>query len=305
MSEASNTPMMQSGHSESAGFHIQRVNVTPQVSLEVEIGGPEDAPAIIFLHGGGQTRYAWKAAGAQVAEAGYRVLLYDARGHGGSDWSPDGDYSFDALANDLLCLIASQRRPVALVGASMGGMTSFLVAGREPQKVAALILVDIVPSVNPDGATRVRRFMTAHGNGFDSLEEAADAVAAYNPGRPRPENPSGLMRYLRPRNDGRLYWHWDPRLLSPSTRAEPPSFASEARAVSAAITAPTLLVRGMKSDMIDDAGVSELKDLVPQTEVFEVEGAGHMVAGDRNDAFSDAIVEFLHRHFPMNERAAG
>ena len=239
-----------------------------------------------------------------MVKAGYRVMLFDARGHGGSDWSPDGDYSATALTSDLLRLVTGERRPIALVGASMGGMISYLVAGRTPDKVAALVLVDIVPAPNQDGADRIRRFMTAHRDGFATLDEAADAVAAYNPGRPRPADPSGLMRHLRLRDDGRLHWHWDPRLISAIPRTEPPSFIREARAVSAAITAPTLLVRGMQSDMIDDAGVRDLQALVPHTEVFEVEGAGHMVAGDRNDVFNEAVLAFLRRHVPAGDQAA-
>lgn len=278
-------------------FHVSRLKVAPHLSLEVETGGPAGAPLIVFLHGGGQTRHAWKSAGTEMVKAGYRVLLFDARGHGGSDWAPDGDYSAATLAGDLARLVAAECQPVALVGASMGGMSSFLFAGRASARVAALILVDIVPTVNPAGAARIRGFMTAHNAGFANLEEAADAVAAYNPARPRPADSSGLMRYLRLRDDGRLYWHWDPRLIS-EPRAEPPSFLIEARRVGGAITAPTLLVRGMLSDLNDEAGVHDLKALVPQTEVFEVAGAGHMVAGDRNDAFNEGILAFLHRHVP-------
>ncbi len=297
-------PIAPSGGLTPVGFRVDRVKVAPQISLEVATGGATDAPVVAFLHGGGQTRHAWKSAGAEMAKAGYRVLLFDARGHGGSDWSPHGDYSATALTGDLVHLMAAERQPLALVGASMGGMTSFLVAGRHPERVAALVLVDIVPTVNPQGAVRIHRFMTEHGCGFASLEEAADAIAAYNPARARSGNLSGLMRYLRRREDGRLYWHWDPRLMG-TQRVEPPTFVSEARAMGPAITAPTLLIRGMLSDMIDEAGIQDLRTLVPQTEILEVEGAGHMVAGDRNDAFNDGVLRFLRRHFPVTGGSAG
>ncbi len=137
--------------------------------------------------------------------------------------------------------------------------------------------------------------MRAHQDCFAYLEEAAAAVASYNPERKRPNGPSGLMKNLRRRDDGRLYWHWDPRILKEKPSAEPPSWTQELLDAASGVSIPTLLVRGGHSDIVDDAGVEELRQLVPQTEIFDVPEAGHMVAGDRNDAFNDGVVEFLKR----------
>ncbi len=65
------------------------------------------------------------------------------------------------------------------------------------------------------------------------------------------------------------------------------------------ITIPTMLIRGKDSDVVDDAGVEDMKRRVPQTEVFDVNGAGHMIAGDKNDAFAGGITTFLQRHLPV------
>jgi len=238
---------------------------------------------------------------AQLIERGYFVVNYDARGHGESDWSASGDYSLDALSSDLLAVRGTIDGPVAFVGASMGGMTSFYTIGISSDLVAdALVMVDIALRPAEEGADKIQKFMTANHDGFADLNEAADAVAAYNPDRPRPKDPSGLMRNLRLRDDGRLYWHWDPRMMQQTPRAEPPSFGNRMVAVSGHVALPTLLVRGEKSDIVDDEGVEEMRRLVPQTEVYDVAGAGHMVAGDRNDAFNDGVIGFLSRHLPVH-----
>lgn len=266
------------------------------LTLAVDMDGPAGAPTVVLLHGGGQTRHSWHGAMRALAARGYRVVAYDARGHGDSDWSPRGDYGVQALAADLLPLTAS--RPVALVGASMGGMTAFYAIGSSAEPVAdALVLVDITLRTAPEGTHKIMAFMRAHPDGFATLEEAADAVAAYNPDRPRPSDPSGLRKNLRER-DGRLFWHWDPRLIAVTPSAEPPAFADALIAVSDGVSVPTLLVRGGRSDIVDDAGVAELLRHVPQTQVANVAGAGHMVAGDRNDAFNQSILTFLAAHMP-------
>ena len=223
-------------------------------------------------------------------------MNYDARGHGESDWSASGDYSLDALSSDLLAVRGTIDGPVAFVGASMGGMTSFYTIGISSDLVAdALVMVDIALRPAEEGADKIQKFMTANHDGFADLNEAADAVAAYNPDRPRPKDPSGLMRNLRLRDDGRLYWHWDPRMMQQTPRAEPPSFGNRMVAVSGHVALPTLLVRGGSSELVHEAHVKEFLALVPHAEYADVTGARHMVAGDRNDQFAAAILAFLGR----------
>jgi peroxiredoxin len=134
-------------------------------------------------------------------------------------------------------------------------------------------------------------------SGFGSLDEVADAIQAYNPHRPRPTNLSGLEKNLRKR-DGRWYWHWDPAFISGrlggrdetrSSLVDPDRLQAAARA----LTIPTLLVRGRVSDLLSEEGAQEFLQLVPHARMVDVSGAGHMVAGDRNDLFNDAVVGFL------------
>ena len=103
-----------------------------------------------------------------------------------------------------------------LVGASLGGIASILAIGRsdEPSPAASCSSTSRRRS-SRDGAQRIGAFMSEHmESGFGSLEEVADAVAAYNPHRPRPTDLSGLRKNVRQRADGRWVWHWDPRFMS-------------------------------------------------------------------------------------------
>ncbi len=260
--------------------------------LVADCEGGEDRPPVVLLHGGGQTRHSWRGTMRRLVDAGYRVIAYDSRGHGDSDWAPDGDYGLPALSDDLRAVLATLDQPAALVGASMGGMTSFYAVGTG-SRATALVMVDIALRPNPAGAQKIIRFMTANPEGFATLEEAAAAVAAYNPGRPRPSDSSGLRKNLRLRADGRLHWHWDPAVIANRPTPEPPDYSTALLAVAEGVRIPTLLVRGAQSDVVDEAGMEEMALRVPQLAIVEVAGAGHMVAGDRNDAFADAILPFL------------
>lgn len=275
---------------------LDRIASHDGLVLAVDDLGPLDAPVVILLHGGGQTRHSWSGAAKALADRGYRVINVDLRGHGESEWSEADAYSLDDRVADLEAIVAMLDQPFAVVGASLGGATA-IHAVAQALRPASLVLVDIVPHPEPEGISRIVTFMRAHSAGFATLDEAVDAVAAYNPERPRPRDPNGLMRNLRRREDGRLYWHWDPRIVA----ARPQDLHDTVRRSAAKlqrIGLPVLLVRGLKSDVVSDAGVAAFRELVPELEVADVGGAGHMVAGDRNDAFNGAVIAFLERHMP-------
>jgi pimeloyl-ACP methyl ester carboxylesterase len=216
------------------------------------------------------------------------------RGHGESDWAPDGDYSFAAFVADLAAVVQQLGRPPVLVGASLGGITALMAEGAAVGEFSkGLVLVDITSHTNPSGVARIRNFMRSGVDGFDSLDEAARAIAEYTPQRRRKASSDGLRKVLRER-DGRWYWHWDPKFISDSRKVVLDSEPGQFRGVTLReITIPTMLVRGMMSDVVTDEGVEHLQSLIPSIDVVDVEGATHMVAGDKNDAFSDAIVSFL------------
>ena len=249
---------------------------------------------VLFLHGGGQTRHAWRAAQEALAECGFRSISLDSRGHGDSEWTTSAGYSLESSANDLRCVIASLRRSVAIVGASWGGLTGLLALAQEPDlDCTALILVDVVPRPNSAGVANIIKFMTAHQTGFASAEEAADAVAAYVPGRLRRSASDGLRKNLRLADDGRFYWHWDPAFLDFS--GDVARFASAMEATVRHSAVPILLVRGKSSDVVTDGEVANFRLLAPNVPVIDIRDAGHMVVGDQNDIFVAAIRPFLER----------
>ena len=267
------------------------------VELAADLYGDERDPPVLFLHGGGQTRHAWGGAAASVAAAGNFALSVDLRGHGHSDWSPAGDYGMDPFADDVRTIASSLGRAPALVGASLGGLASLVAVGETEGPVARkLVLVDVAPRIETEGRVRIQEFMRAGLRGFDTMEDAADSVAAFIPHRPRPDDLSGLAKNLRRRGDDRWYWHWDPRWISGKAGVDgQESLVHHGRLCEAArhVTVPTLLVRGRMSDIVSDESVRELRALIPHAEVVDVAGAGHMVAGDRNDAFNRAVIDFV------------
>jgi len=267
--------------------------------LAAEIRGPETAPPVLLLHGGGQTRHAWGGTADAVARAGWRAISVDLRGHGESAWDPEGDYAFDTFAADAARLARAVGAPPVLVGASLGGIASLLAVGELGIDARALVLVDVATRMEPEGVGRIVGFMTARPEGFASLEEAADAVAAYAPHRRRPRDLSGLAKNLRRGEDGRWRWHWDPRfLLGRGPRSRDADVPDRLDTAARALRLPTLLVRGQLSDLLSEEGARHFLELVPHARYADVSDAGHMVAGDRNDRFTRAVLDFLDHHVP-------
>ncbi|MFM8597873.1 MAG: alpha/beta fold hydrolase [Mycobacterium sp.] len=251
-----------------------------------------DRLTIVMLHGGGQNRFSWKNTGQVLAERGFHVVALDARGHGDSDRAPAGAYTIDALAGDLAAVLTQIARPVVLIGASMGGMTGILAARQAgPQVVRKLVLVDVIPRFESEGTHRIRDFMTRHVDGFDTLEQAADAIADYLPHRKRSVNLEGLKKNLRLRA-GRWHWHWDPAFVT-TVGDDPFVHVEELEAAAVGLQIPILLIRGRLSDVVSLEGVRDFLAKVPQAQFVELSDAGHTAAGDDNDAFTAAVVAFV------------
>ncbi len=260
--------------------------------------GPAEGPLVLLQHGGGQTRHAWKGAGQRLGDAGYRAVAFDARGHGDSTWSLSGAYDQGDMVADLVALIDALggRRPV-LVGASMGGGVSLHACGEDLVDATALVLVDIAPRIEPDGADRIMEFMKQAPDGFETLEEVAAAIAGYQPHRARPRNLDGLAKNVRLGHDGRYYWHWDPAFMT--GKRDLARRTAHLESCASHLTLPTLLVRGGLSDLLSMEGAQSFLDLCPHAEFVNVTDAAHMVAGDRNDIFSDSVIDFLSRVVPI------
>jgi pimeloyl-ACP methyl ester carboxylesterase len=268
--------------------------------LAADVFGDAGAP-VLLLHGGGQTRHAWRRTAVEIARGGRMAYAVDQRGHGDSEWVADGAYRFKDFADDAAALAAELTRrhgePPVVIGASLGGIAALLAAGdAEAPIFAALVLVDITPRVDLTGVAKVQGFMRAHAReGFGSVEEAAAAVAAYLPHRPRPRSTEGLKKNLRLQPDGRWRWHWDPRFLDGRLPVGGHRSEVEEQLLGAArrLKIPAMLVRGGSSELVQEEHAKEFLALVPHARFADVSGARHMVAGDKNDQFSAAIMGFL------------
>jgi non-heme chloroperoxidase len=270
-------------------FHFDGAGV--RLAGERWDGGGADA--VVLLHGGGQTRHSWTRTCERLAHKGAVAIALDARGHGDSEWHPARDYSLDGFVEDLLGFLATlDARPV-LVGASLGGITAMKAVGEHEGIARGLVLVDVVVRLETKGVNRIRDFMRARPEGFASLDAVADAIAAYNPERKRPRNLDGVRKNVRLGDDGRWHWHWDPAFMEIGD--EPQRMAQRARLEAAAsnVKIPTLVVHGGKSDIVSEAGLEDILERIPSARVVDVAAAGHMVAGDDNDVFGDALEAFI------------
>ena len=287
---------------------ILYIPVASGVRLAATSFGDKGGPVVVLMHGAGQTRHSWRNAGICLAEAGWRAIAVDTRGHGNSDWPQDGDYSVDTLVSDLVEVAAHvakdhAQKPV-LVGASLGGICGMLAEGETSRQLFhSLVLVDITPRIDNTGVARIIDFMNRHQEGFASVSDAALAVAAYQSHRHRESetdsagktgkaNASGLKKNLRLADDGRYYWHWDPRLMQHVGTVDE-DFYQRQRSAASGLKLPVLLIRGQQSEIVSGEAVKEFLDLVPHAQFQDIANAAHMVAGDSNDIFARTVLKFI------------
>lgn len=265
--------------------------------LAADAYGPASGTPVLFFHGGGQSRRSWTRAARNVGAAGYRAITIDLRGHGESDWATDGDYILDAFARDVEALIDGFDTPVVLVGASRGGQSALVGGARRPGRVRLLMLADVAPLLRDQGVDQIRGFFLASAGGFANVDEAADALAEHLH-QQRVADASGLKKAMRLGEDGRLYWQWDPKTVSPEF-LNPPSEGVALEAAAARLQDPVVLVRAEHSNIVTDESVTRFRQLAPQLELVIAHGVGHMFTGDRNDAFADTLLDRLARFAPV------
>lgn len=272
------------------------------VELAADVWGDPAHPPIIFLHGAGQSRRAWDEAARALAARGWHALTVDHRGHGDSEWPVDTAYEWADFADDVDALVGHCAQPPVVVGASLGGIAALTAQGRAAQQLyRALILVDVTPRLRLQGVKRIVGFMAANPDGFADLDEASQVIAEFT-GRSKPPSPEPLRQVLREGPDKRWRWHWDVRFLegradailaADEESARTNTMREELLDAARRVRVPTLVVRGAQSDMVSPHAVRELVEIVAGARYVDVADAGHMVAGDQNDRFIDAIVHFL------------
>jgi esterase len=256
----------------------------------IDWGG--DGAVVLFLHGGGLTAHTWDVV-CLALRADYHCLALDQRGHGETAWSDDLDYGIEAHADDIAAFadeLGLER--FVLVGQSLGGMASMLYAGRNPGRLAALVLVDVGPEVRLEGANRVADFVMAPAE-LDSVEEFVELARSFNPRRDPRLLRISLLHNLRQLPDGRWTWKYDRRHLSREGFRELTTRLAELRDDLRRITCPALVVRGASSDVFSDEDAAHAAGLLADGRWVRIEGAGHTVQGDNPKALANEVRGFL------------
>lgn len=247
-------------------------------------------PPIIFLHGGALNAHTWDLVSVALRKL-RRCICIDQRGHGDSEWSPTVDYGREAHFRDLLAFSdALWLGRFVLVGQSMGGINALTFAARFPQRVEALVLVDVGPEVRREGTSRIREFATSTRE-LESIDEYIEQAVAFNPRRHRSILRRSLFHNLRRLPNGKLTWKYDPRLFERMDDRQ--SMLNGLWSEVPLVTSPTLVVRGAESDVLTDDQARELARRFPYGRWIRIEKAGHNVQGDNPRALAEAISSFL------------
>ena len=253
----------------------------------------EGVPAIT-LHGFALNHHSFDEVAPALNDV-VRMLAFDQRGHGLSEWAAElGDYTRETMVGDVAGIVDGLGlERVVLVGHSMGGMNAMTYAARHPDRVEALVLIDIGPSTSVDGAEQVRRFV-AGPYALESLEAWVELTHQYYPQRSKERIRERLAVSLRETSDGQQAKQYDERFRNVEF-AGMGSGSDTLWDVARSLRCPTLVVRGGASPVLTSEGAQAFAEAVDVVEVVTIEGAGHSVAGDKPEEFVAAVRTFLQR----------
>ena len=268
-----------------------RVEVSGLSLRYLDWGRPGLVPAIA-LHGFALNAHSWDEVAPALSRR-LRVLAFDQRGHGLSDRAPEmAGYSRDHMVADIEGIVVALglERPV-LIGHSMGGMNALTYAGRHPDDVRALILVDVGPEVSVDGADDVLRFVAGPYE-LESLDAWVDHTHQYYPWRSKERIRARLEVSLRKTPEGKLAKQYDERFRQADFGGVQRS-RDDLWALARAIRCPTLLVHGGSSRVLTREMAEAFASRVDKLRLVTIPGAGHSVAGDKPEEFLRATTSFL------------
>jgi esterase len=254
--------------------------------------GNEGAQALVLLHGFTGHARTWDSFAMALRDR-YHVLALDQRGHGESEWA--SDYAPERRVEDMEAFVAELGLDrFVLLGLSMGGRAAFMYAARNPQKVERLVIVDIAPESDPRGARRIAAGVQAR-DIFDDPEEAVAAARAANPRPPEDALRHRILNNLISTADGKWTFRYDVALRNGSgARVIPtPEEAERTWASLSQITSPTLLIRGVESDILSPEQAERMCSLIPDCRMVEVAESGHSVPLDNPAGFLKAVRTFL------------
>ena len=260
------------------------------------------SPEVVFVHGGAQNAHTWDTVALGL---GRPALAVDLPGHGHSDWRDDGAYSPANLADDLAVVVSAHAPDArAVVGMSLGGLTSMELAVRHPDLVRSLVMVDITPGVNAAKTKAITDFVDGPQE-FASFDDLLRRTQEHNPTRSESSLRRGILHNAHQRPDGSWQWRYDRGSHARARAAEstnPTGGSGEATDAFSplwddfeAVRCPLMVVRGSLSPVVDDDDIAEARRRQPELRVEVVDGAGHSVQGDRPVELVGLLERFLER----------
>ena len=276
-----------------ATYRERTTTATGDLKLAYQEWGPDDGPVILALHGFGVSGHMFDEFGQRASDR-YRLINLDQRGHGDSEWAPDGDYTRETFVADVEAVREGLGfQQVILMGHSMGGLNAVEYTFQHPDRVSALILVDVGPEAAKEGVDNIMRFT----RGPDELDfdEFVQNAMRFNTRRTE-ENIRERMRHrLRPLENGKWTWKFDKRFREGegAVRSGSEISSDELWRRFRELAPPVLLVRGGQSDILSQEVAERVVAEVASARLVVVPEAGHSVPGDNPDGFTAAITEFL------------
>jgi pimeloyl-ACP methyl ester carboxylesterase len=279
-----------------------RLAVTDGLTLHALEWSREGVP-MVLVHGFGNEAHLWDDFAPTVA-GHYRVIALDLRGHGDSDWDPDGRYDYTNHVADLEAVtreLGFER--MVLVGFSLGGRVAMLYAGLHPEKLAGMVIVDSAPVLDARGTTRIRMEVAEHRDpAFSTLAEYEN-ILAHNYPAATPEAIKRMARNgLRQREDGKYVLKMDtayrgargPKLGPDELASREEQHVQDMWAALEKLPCPTLVVRGAASDIMSPEVADRMVDeVIPNATLAVVPQAGHSVMTDNPEEFNQAVAEFV------------
>ncbi len=257
--------------------------------------GSEDRLWLLCLHGAAQNAHMWDFTALALCTR-YRVIAVDQRGHGDSAWAPNAEYDRASYVGDVANFVDHLgMEKLVLVGLSMGGSNSVAYAATHPDRVKALVVVDVGPEPARAGGRAVNNFVIQK-DVLDTYEEFVQRVIEYSPFRPEWQIRSSLRHSLMQRPDGRWTWKYDPVLRDPARRTQRQNAREDPASrweLWERIACPTLIVRGQQSDVLSSEVAERMLERNANSRLVEVANAGHRVPGDNPVAFEEAVLAFL------------
>lgn len=251
--------------------------------------GNRDSPAVILLHGLSSTCRLWDPVAVALQDR-YHVIALDQRGHGDTSWSEEGAYSGEDFVGDLEALVDLwELDSVDLIGLSMGGMNSIAYAARHPGNVRHLVVIDIPPAFKREKrpGRELDKYISERGHGeLPDLEAALKLARLTNQTTPDGPLKHRLKHLLKQfpngkwqnKHDARVSYYWEPSDLWD----ELPK-----------VTAPVLIMRGGKSEVLRDKDADRMLREFPNATLVDIAEAGHTVPEDRTEEFLAAVEPFL------------